>query len=288
MIERIFDLTIATVSPGEPAPPEAHLVRMDNPPLPVVESCTREGWYYKSRYVMYVLPVPQSLELYLEAFFRSGSRWHVKRLLREVPKRYRLHVDEEARWEPQFRALYQRTIVGKPRGIDRLGEHEHDFTEDFVGYYLFDGEEMVAGVLAHRMLRHLSVAYGAFDPEHRRHLDLEHFLIIQVLERSIAERNRYLSLGIDTNRYGHHLSLGIAPYKMRLGFTPCPYESGGWELMRIQSWEPFASGLFFYSWEDGRLVGNLFHRDRESARRFAYRTAPPIVWRPVGMSEQAV
>jgi hypothetical protein len=126
------------------------------------------------------------------------------------------------------------------------------------------------------MARHLSVAYGAFDPEHRRKLDLEHFLLMQVMRESAARRFRTMSLGIDTNRYGHHLSLGVAAYKLRIGFTPMAYEPGGRELALFRRFEPFEEGLFFYAYAGRGLEANLFSRGEPDARPYRHDTAPPL------------
>ena len=134
---------------------------------------------------------------------------------------------------------------------------------------------MVAGVLVHALRHHLSVAYGAFDPAHRK-LDLEHFLIMQVMRRCMERRVATLSLGMDTNRYGHHLPLGLAAYKLRIGFTPLPWEPAGRELARFQSFDVFEGGLFFYSFEGRGLAGNLFTRGEPDLRPYAHHNAPPV------------
>jgi hypothetical protein len=119
------------------------------------------------------------------------------------------------------------------------------------------------------------VAYGAFDPEHRG-LDLEHYLIMQVIERCVKRRVPALSLGMDTNRYGHHLAIGLPAYKLRIGFTPLPWEPAGRELLRIQNFDRFERGLFFYSYDGRGLVGNLFTREEPDLRPYRHHNAPDI------------
>ena len=222
-----------------------------------------------------MIDVAPSLDEYVERSFRSGARNKPRKLLREVPRRYRFELDEDGRRFPEFRALYLRTIVSRPRGKDRVGEHEEGFGRGWLGFHLFDGGTMVAGVMVHALRRHLSVAYGAFDPSHRK-LDLEHFLLMQVMRRCSEAGVPTLSLGMDTNRYGHHLPLGLAAYKLRIGFTPQPWEPAGREVAKVQSFDAFRDGLFFYSYEGRGLVGNLFTRGEPDLRPYAHHNAPPV------------
>ena len=275
MIEEFFDLRIATIGPGERSPPDAHLVRMEDPPEPEIRRRTRAGWFFKPCFVTYVIPVPESLEEYVHRSFRSRARNKPRKLLREVPRRYRLSVGRNGEGIREFRDLYLRTVVGRPRGKDRLAEHTPGFARGWLGFYLFRRREMVAGVLVQVTHGHLSIAYGAFDPAHRD-LDLEHFLILQVLQQSIELRNAVMSLGMDTNRYGHHLSLHLPAYKLRLGFLPMAFDPAGRELIRVQSLKVFDRGLFFYSYDGEGMAGNLFPRGKVDVRPFRHPTAPPI------------
>jgi hypothetical protein len=273
--EEFFDLTIATLAPGEAPPADAHVARVLEPTRPELEARGSEGWFYKPCYVTYVLRVPASLEDYIQGSFRSGTRNKPRRLLREVPERYRLAVETAGRGVDAFKDLYRRTIVARPRGRDRVGEHEEGFGRGWVGFYLHAGDALVAGILVHELRDHLSVAYGAFDPAHRE-LDLEHYLIMQAIERCARRRVPALSLGMDTNRYGHHLPMGLPAYKLRIGFTPLPWEPAGRELVRFQRFDLFEKGLFFYSYEGRGIVGNLFTRDEPDLRPYHHHNAPEI------------
>jgi len=276
--EEFFDLSIATVSPGEDPPPDAHVARVLEPTRREIEARAGGGWYYKPCYVTYVLRVPPSLDDYIQESFRSGTRNKPRRLLRDVPARYRLAVEPLGRAGPaveEFKELYRRTIVARPRGRDRVGEHEEGFGAGWVGFFLRDGAALVAGILVHELRDHLSVAYGAFDPAHRD-LDLEHYLIMQAIERCARRRVPALSLGMDTNRYGHHLPMGLPAYKLRIGFTPLPWEPAGRELVKFQRFDLFEKGLFFYSYEGRGIVGNLFTREEPDLRPFRHHNAPEI------------
>jgi hypothetical protein len=227
--------------------------------------------------VTYVIEIPGSLEAYIERSFRSGTRNKPRKLLRDVPRRYRFALVpfDGGRNFSEFRELYRRTIVGRRRGKDRVGEHEDGFGPEWLGFYLYEGGAMVAGVMVHALRRHLSIAYGAFDPAHRK-LDLEHYLIMRVMERCMESRVDTLSLGMDTNRYGHHLPFGLAAYKLRIGFTPQPWEPAGRELAKIQSFDVFEDGLFFYGYEGRGLVGHLFTRGEPDLRPYQHHNAPPV------------
>ena len=273
--EDFFDLTIATLGPGEAPPADAHVVRRLEPSRRQVEAGLAEGWFYKPCYVTYVLRTPQSLDAYIRDSFRGGTRNKPRKLLRAVPERYRLVTDEDAKHLEAFKDLYRRTIVARPRGRDRVGEHEEGFGAGWVGLHLFDGAALAAGILVHELRDHLSVAYGAFDPAHRD-LDLEHFLIMQAIERCIRRRAGALSLGMDTNRYGHHLPLGLPAYKLRIGFTPLAWEPAGREIMKIQNFDLFEKGLFFYSYEGRGIAGNLYTRGEPDLRPYAHHNAPPV------------
>jgi hypothetical protein len=273
--EEFFDLSIATVAPGEAAPADAHLARVLEPTRREIEARRAEGWFYKPCYVTYVLRVPESLDAYIDGSFRSGTRNKPRRLLRDVPGRYRLSVETEGRGVDAFRELYRRTIVARPRGRDRIGEHEEGFNAGWAGLYLHDGDALVAGILVHELRDHLSVAYGAFDPAHRE-FDLEHYLIMQAIDRCVRKRVPVLSLGMDTNRYGHHLPAGLPAYKLRIGFTPLPWEPAGRELVKFQRFDVFEKGLFFYSYEGRGIVGNLFTRGEPDLRPFRHHNAPEV------------
>ncbi len=280
-IEDFFDLRIATIEPGETPPPGAHWVRIEDPPRSLAAALAREGWFYKPRYVTYVLPVPASLEDYIRGCFRTGTRNKPRKLLRDVPRRYRLEVDAGAKGIGAFADLYRRTVVARPRGKDRLAEHEEGFGEGWAGLYLFEGAALAAGVLAHEPPGHLSVAYGAFDLAPRG-LDLEHLIVTKAMERAAERRCRFMSLGMDTNRYGHHLSIGLPAYKLRLGFVPLPHEPGGRELVRVRSFDVFEEGLFFYGYGGRGLVGHLFARGAADLRPYRHHNAPPVRTHPMG------
>jgi hypothetical protein len=279
-MEQFFDLKIATIRAGEEPPPDAHWVRIPDPWPRHARDYARQGWFYKPSYVTYVLPVPLSLNAYIESAFPSPARSKPRKLLRDVPRRYSLLIESDGRHLPEFKELYRRTIVARPRGKDRVAEHDDGFDRHWLGFYLFHADRMAAGVLVHAEPGHLSVSYGAFDPDHRK-LDLEHYLLMQVLERSIERRDPLLSLGMDTNRYGHHLSLYLPAYKLRLGFTPLPYEPAGRELVRIQSFAPFEKGLFFYAYDGDRFIAHYFSRTQPDLRPFQHRTSPPIRVHPI-------
>jgi len=273
--EEFFDLTIATLGPREVPPADADLVRILEPAADDVGPRVAGGWYYKPCYVTYVLRVRDSVDRYIEDAFHAGTRNKPRKLLRRVPERYALSVDEDGRGFTAFRDLYRRTIVSRPRGRDRVGEHEDGFEDGWLGLYLHDGPTLVAGILVHELRDHLSVAYGAFDPAHRE-LDLEHYLIMQAIDRCARRRVPALSLGMDTNRYGHHLALGLPAYKLRIGFTPMAWEPAGRELMKVQRFERFEKGLFFYSYQGRGIVGNLFTREEPDLRPFQHHNAPEV------------
>ena len=279
-VEDFFDLRIATVAAGEAPPADAHLARVEEPTAGDVERLTAEGWFYKPRYVTYVLERPASVEAYIGAAFRPGSRSGPRKLLREVPKRYRFELGEGGRGAEAFLALYARTIAARPMGLDRVAERATEFGASWTGFYLFDGEALVAGIMVRALRDRLSAAYGAFDPAHRG-LDVEHFLLMRAIQRCIDVRAPRLSLGRDTNLYGHHLPLGLPAYKLRLGFRPLPYERSGRELIRLQSFAPFPGGAFFYGYAASGLEGNLFARGEVDARRFSHHGEPPVRVRPI-------
>ena len=280
-LDEFFDLRIATLAPGEEPPADAHLSRVEEPSRREVERRVADGWFHKPSYVTYVIGIPRSLEEYIGDSFHAGARNKPRKLLREVPKRYRFSVEELEGDIGEFKALYRRTIVDRPRGRDRVSEHEEGFGPGWLGFYLRAGDSLVAGVLVHALRHHLSVAYGAFDPAHRK-LDLEHFLIMQAMQRCMDLGVESLSLGMDTNRYGHHLPLGLAAYKLRIGFTPLPWDPAGREVMKIQSFDRFENGLFFYAFEGRGLVGHLFTRGEPDLRPYAHHNAPKVKAHRIG------
>ena len=278
--EDFFDLSIATLAPGEPVPDGMDVVRILEPGRADLAARLADGWFYKPCYVTYVLRVRGGLDQYIEDAFHAGSRNKPRKLLRQVPERYRLSVEEDGRSLEEFKALYRRTIVSRPRGRDRVGEHDDGFGPGWIGFHLRRDEALVAGILVHELRDHLSVAYGAFDPDHRD-LDLEHYLIMQAIDRCARRRVPALSLGMDTNRYGHHLSIGLPAYKLRIGFTPLAWEPAGRELLKIQRFDRFEKGLFFYSYQGRGIVGNLFTRGEPDLRPFRHHNAPDIRTFPI-------
>ena len=273
--EDFFDLRIATIEPDEDPPPDVDWVRVEDPPRLHVAARVPAGWFYKPSYVSYVIRTPDSVDRYLRDSFRSRARNKPRRLLRQAAERYPLFVGEAERDLDAFVALYRRTIVARPRGKDRVSEHEEGFGRDWLGFYLREGERLIAGLLVHAGPDHLSVGYGAFDPAHRD-LDLEHFLIMKTMERAGELGLPWVTLGMDTNRYGHHLPLGLPAYKLRIGFTPIAWEPAGRELVRVARFDVFEEGLFFYSYVGDGLEGHLFTRGEPDLRPFRHHTAPPI------------
>jgi hypothetical protein len=274
--EDVFDLRVAVLEPGEPAPAGMHWERVADPSPVEVERRAAQGWFYKPCMVTWVIRTPASLEEYVREAFHAGTRNKPRKLLREVPARYRFAVHERGEGWPAFLDLYRRTVVARPRGRDRLSAHADGVREGWSALHLYDGEALVAGVLVHAVRGHHSVAYGAFDPERRRALDLEHFLIMKALERAAEAAAPFVSLGMDTNRYGHHLSLGLPAYKLRMGFAPKPWEPSGRETARPAAFDVFEEGLFFYSYEGDGLAGNLFTRGEPDLRPFRHHTSPPV------------
>jgi hypothetical protein len=132
--EEFFDLAIATVAPGETAPADAHVVRVLEPSRREIEARIAEGWFYKPCYVTYVLRVPESLDAYIQGSFRSGTRNKPRRLLRDVPAKYRLELQTGGKGIDAFHDLYRRTIVARPRGRDRVGEHDEGFGAGWLGF----------------------------------------------------------------------------------------------------------------------------------------------------------
>src|SRR5262245_16483459 len=92
-LEQFFDLKVATLAPGEPPPGDADVARIEDPPRREVDRRVPEGWFYKPCYVTYVLQVPASLDAYVQDSFRAGTRNKPRKLLRDVPLRYRLAVE---------------------------------------------------------------------------------------------------------------------------------------------------------------------------------------------------
>ncbi len=271
----LFDLRVALLAPGEAGPADVHWWAVENPAAEEVARRAAEGWFHKPLTVTWSIRTPDSLDAYVVEAFRAGTRNKPRKLLREVPRRYRLAVHERGEGMEAFHDLYRRTIAARPRGRDRVSERAAGFGEGWCGLHLYDGEVLAAGVLVHSVRGHDSVAYGAFDPE-RRDLDLEHFLIMKALERARERGVPRVSLGMDTNRYGHHLPLGLAPYKLRMGFTPSAWEPSGRETAKPAAFDVFEEGLFFFSYEGEGLVGNLFTRDEPDLRPFRHHTAPPL------------
>jgi hypothetical protein len=271
-IEEFLDLRIATVEAGEPAPDDVDIARVLDPG-PEEVARRGAGWFHKPRHVTWRVDAPPTLDAHLARFGRDARR-KIRRVLRETPRRFRFEVDRDGRRAAEFAELYRRVVAGRPRGIDRLAASRPGGA--WIGFHLFDGGALVAGLLARRFRGHLSAAFGAFSPELRRH-ELEHFLILQALRAAIELGKPAMSLGRDTNLYGHHLSLRLPAYKLRIGFRPAPDEAGGRELLRIARMDRFERGAFFYSFDEGGggLRGELFGAGLDP-RPFERPDAPPV------------
>lgn len=268
-LEEFFDLRIAVLEPGETAPPGTHWARSERPPQ-------GPGWLPAPVNVTWVLRTPASLEAYVLDAFRTGTRNKPRKLLREVPQRWRFDIREDVDAREAFLDLYRRTIVAKPRGRDRLTERGGGVGPGWRGFHLWEGDALVAGLRVHLVKDRLSIAYGAFDPKARAAADVEHYLIMQVIERAAAEGVGWISLGMDTNRYGHHLPLGLPAYKLRIGFTPQAWEPTGREWVRPLAFDVFEEGLFFFSYEGEGLAGRYYVRGEPDLRPFRHHQAPPV------------
>ena len=99
---------------------------------------------------------------------------------------------------------------------------------------------------------------------------------MKTMERAEELGLPWVTLGMDTNRYGHHLPLGLPAYKLRIGFTPIAWEPAGRELVLLQRTDVFEEGLFFYAYSSDGLEGHFFSRGEVDLRPFQHHTTPPI------------
>jgi hypothetical protein len=277
IVDTFLNLRTATLQHDETPPPEADWAVIPDPPADLVEVRKAEGWFHVPKAVTYRRRTPSSIDEYLAAF-RSHARRNIRTLMRKIHDRYELRRIQGVP-HPDFGPLYSRMIAALPLGVDRVAERGVLADRRWIGLYLFEGSTLAAGVLCRRFRHHLSVAYGAFDPD-RRGLDLEHGLIIETMNLAVEIGKPEVSLGQDTNRYGHHLSLKLPAYKLRIGFAPRANERIQRLLIKPLRFDRFPDGLFFYGFGDDDLIGHLFQSEPDPTP-FQHPTAPRIESHPI-------
>jgi hypothetical protein len=133
-----------------------------------------------------------------------------------------------------FLDLYQSEMGRKTLGwtplLAAIAKHGGGLTQyiraDRTGIFLCRENRVIAGLIASRGRHGYSIDYQTSDSTLRDEIpEMSRYLITKLLEQSYREGYREVSFGVDTNLYGHHLSIGLLRSKIQMGFVPIQVSS---------------------------------------------------------------
>lgn len=169
----------------------------------------------------------------------------------------------------RFLKLYEREMGNKSRGWTPLSNAIHEqggsltryLRNGRLGVFLKRGDEVIAGIIASRGRTGYSIDYQASDTALRGEIpEMSRFLVTRLLKRGFTEGDREASFGVDSNLYGHHLSVGLLRSKSQLGFRPSLIKSER-RFVKVVDPTPLGDPFFHYSvGASGRLTSNVYFR----------------------------
>lgn len=260
----------ARFGPGEYAPSYemalrdlgADIVIIENPEAQDLEVLTKDlDFHHKPEKIMWRRKVETS-EDYM-AGLNSKHRTRIKSKLKasesSTPELETMTMEDYREWYP----LYEKEVVGKEKGrraIDADWSQRKNDLSTYRKLFFRDPETgaIIGGAILHldKKKQSVTIAYAAYDGNHRdKELSVRTFFAAM----EFARLNGYttISYGMDTNFYGHHLSLGLMEYKAGLGFTPIAGKDK--QLVKILNPEKLDEEYYFFTLKDGeKLTGHYF------------------------------
>ncbi len=280
-IETLFDLKIATFDSRAPVKEIiqaekndlVHVIKVVQPDKTQINELCQIGYFLKPTMVGYYLSIPQrqdgetvdvAFERYYEQFTSKSGKKRKNRFKKiisiiedEIKHQNISIVENDENVIGEFLELYVREMDAKERGqkhlltqIQNSGLSPFEFMKKTgrTGIYLRQGKDIVAGVIIQKLFNVYSISFLAIDSQFRKtyhNYNVGFFLLREVIKKSMEKGHSRLLHGVDTNLYGHHLSIGLMLAKKRYGFLPHPIRET--ELMKITQFSVFKFPIFFYN-----------------------------------------
>lgn len=128
--------------------------------------------------------------------------------------------------------------------------------------------EIIAGIVGKNykkddyLPKRLSISLSAIKEEFK-HLGINDYLNILMINFAYEQGYTYISRGKDTNLYGKHLSSGIPIFKTSLGYEILPYKKIPNILIKFNNLNNFNNPIFFVSYtkNSDKLIANLILKE---------------------------
>lgn len=154
--------------------------------------------------------------------------------------------------------VYDSEVAGKERGR-RVIEHTWASNKKSLAEYkkIFfrdpETKELLGGAILKisAASKKLTIAYAAYKPQGRE-LGLSYRTFKEAFEFASNNHLNTLSYGMDSNLYGHYLSVGLYEYKSSLGFTPHAAKSD--QLVKVLNPSQLNNNYAFMAYDQN---GNL-------------------------------
>lgn len=162
-------------------------------------------------------------------------------------ERVRFEVDpglQRDDWFQQFDEFYKEKIGAKEKGRITMDEKPTGHT----GFYAFKNGDFLGGRLVKDLGPRFSASFSVFerDPKY-----LDDVAYVKMMEEAIKQGKKEVSLGVDVNFYGYHLSIGLLKSKMSFGFNPYYYNQAGKNLFTVIDHRRFSKPYLFFSFING-------------------------------------
>jgi hypothetical protein len=205
------------------------LIYIEDPgPRDLERRTQADGFYLAPNQVIWTRPL-MSAQDYM-ASLNSEQRRRMKGKLKTSQERVRSELGPLTEADfAEWYALYDSEVVGRERGrrvIESTWAAEKGSElQRYQRLFFRDNEsgELLGGVIlkVEQKTGQLQAPYGAYKHE-ARDFNLSIRAFAESMDIGTARGLKRLSYGMDTNLYGHHLSIGLMEYKSSLGFTPAP------------------------------------------------------------------
>jgi hypothetical protein len=158
-------------------------------------------------------------------------------------------------YQKWFRDFYVTKLGEKPRPRFNLQEKPSGHT----GFYAFKGNDLVGGRLVKDIGDRFSASFSVFNKRPRYLNDIAY---AKMMEEAVRTGKREVSLGVDINFYGYHLSIGTMRSKVLFGFEPYYYPQAGKNFFRVLKTSKFNNPFMFFSFLNNTdsLINNIFLR----------------------------
>ncbi len=233
------------------------LVNIINPGKEALEKF--KDFIYRPLKITYVIDVVD-IDTYLKSLTRKRRKWIYR--ARRAFEDFELIKEEKISDELflEWFKIYKENIKGMNIGVERISENKFREKKNMAGIFLKKGRKMMGGVLLTKKKDSISISFIASKQEFFRE-NINEFLYFSVILFAKELNYSKVEMGIESNLYGHHLSLGLYLFKKSFGFRVEPKEKYGRVLTKIVNFDKF-NDVFMVGFDDG-LVGYLFRKSKD-------------------------